>query len=139
MQAWGPASFLAHRLGGALILVTKMETARNSSPSACGGEGGRFEAGGSKDHVLCLAPTCPPGVSLHGLHQKQTKKECIALLPTLWALSDSTPAAAVRGRGQHLTGQPRPDVSISVCSVHKHTWPGWRQRPPMEEGEGILS
>lgn len=68
MLAWGPlhASFLAHRLGSALILVTKVETARNSSPSARGGEGGRFEPRDSKDRVLCLAPTGPPGVSRHG-------------------------------------------------------------------------
>ena len=63
--------------------------------------------------------------SMASTKNKQTKK-CIALLPTLWALSGSTPAAAVHGRGQHLTGQPRPDVSIRVCSVHIYTWPGWR-------------
>lgn len=39
---------------------------KESSPSARGGEGGRFEPRDSKDRVLCLAPTGPPGVSRHG-------------------------------------------------------------------------
>ena len=68
MQAYGPLhiSFLVHRLGGALLLGTKVETARNSSPSTCGREGGRFEPQDSKHQVLCLAPTGPPGASPHG-------------------------------------------------------------------------
>lgn len=35
-----------------------------------------------------------------------TKKEHIALLPTLWALSGSIQAAAAYVQGQHLTGHP---------------------------------
>ena len=68
MQAYGPLhiSFLVHRLGGALLLGTKVETARNSSPSTCGGEGGRFEPQDSNHQVLCLAPMGPPGASPHG-------------------------------------------------------------------------
>ena len=62
-------SLPGHLLDWALLLVTKVETARISP---CGGEGGRFEPRDSKDHVLCLAHAGLPGASPHGWHQKGT-------------------------------------------------------------------